>query len=137
MPVPKPGVNDKTESTPTNMGKVRFHEEVQVRNIKAKGNNRPLSTMYDDDDDDDDEEYGEQMTFDDIKATMDGEGSEDDDEDERESLRDDDEFENMDRDSRDTMTRLQDDLFADDQEPQIGSYSSRLVTNLSLTLLFP
>ncbi|KIM85244.1 hypothetical protein PILCRDRAFT_66715 [Piloderma croceum F 1598] len=124
MPAPKPGGKGKAKATPpANMGKVRFHEEVQVRNIKAKGKNRPLSTIYDDDDDDDDEEeYGEQMTFDDLEAAMDG-GSEDDEEDKDESPRGEDEFKNEEGDSRDTMARLKDDLFADDEEPQIGSYN--------------
>jgi U3 small nucleolar RNA-associated protein MPP10 len=142
MPTPKPGGKSKAKAPhslpPTNMGKVRFHEEVQVRNIKAKGKNRPLSTMYDDDDDedeDDDEEYGEQMTFDDFEAAMDGGGSEDDEEDEDGSSRDEDE--NEEGDGRDTIARLKDDLFADDEVPQTGSYGSRLVINLSLTLLFP
>ena len=64
---------------PVKPGKVQFHEEGQVRNIKAKGKNGPLSTMYEEDDDDDDDECGEQMSFEDFEPGMDGEGFEDDD----------------------------------------------------------
>lgn len=37
--------------SPEKAGKVRFHEEVRVKKIKAKGKNQPLSTLYDEEDD--------------------------------------------------------------------------------------
>lgn len=40
-------------------GRVRFHEEVRVKQIKAKGKNLPLSMLYGDDDDDDEDEDDE------------------------------------------------------------------------------
>jgi U3 small nucleolar RNA-associated protein MPP10 len=140
-PATKPKGKGKAKApsalSPVKSGKVRFHEEVQVRNIKAKGKNRPLSTMYEEDDDDDDDEYGEQMSFEDFEAGMDGEGAEDDeDEDEFEYDSDEGEDEEPEEDGgRDTMARLKDDLFADEEELQTGSYHGHLGTYLSLTSL--
>ncbi|KAG6902877.1 hypothetical protein C0995_010046 [Termitomyces sp. Mi166 len=48
------------DSALRNSGKVRFHEEVRVKNIRAKGKNLPLYTMDDDDDDDDEEADSEE-----------------------------------------------------------------------------
>jgi len=135
VPASNPRGNGKAKALnslpPAKTGKVRFHEEVQVRNIKAKGKNRPLFTMYeedDDDDDDDDDEYGEQMTFDDFEAAMDGVAFEEDEDEKIFNSRDEDnsegeevEDESEEGDGRDTMARLKDDLFADDEEPQTGS----------------
>lgn len=109
--------------------KVRFHEEVKVRNIKAKGKNLPLSTMYDDDEEDDDDEYGEQMDFEDFEGEVDSDLSRDgEDEIEGPSIGNDDDFEDEDDtedgsdadNGRDTIARLKDDLFADEEETPDG-----------------
>ncbi|CCM01959.1 uncharacterized protein FIBRA_04032 [Fibroporia radiculosa] len=101
-------------------GKVRFHEEVRVRNIKAKGKNLPTSMMYeeeeDDEDDDDYEDEEETFVLDD---TNDGsEGGEDSDLTEEGSY-DGESAESADEeeeDGRDTMDRFKDDLFAEEAE---------------------
>ena len=49
-------------SPPRRQSKVRFHEEVRVKSIKARGKNLPLSTMDELDEDDEDEE--EEVSFD-------------------------------------------------------------------------
>ena len=41
---------------PDSSGQVRFHDEVKVLKIKARGKNLPISTMEDEDDEDDDED---------------------------------------------------------------------------------
>jgi U3 small nucleolar RNA-associated protein MPP10 len=87
--------------------------------------------MYEGDDDDDDkdgDEYGEQMTFDDFKAGMNVEGLEDHEDNmtgfnfHEDDNSDEDEAESEEGDGRDTMARLKDDLFADEEEPQTGPY---------------
>ncbi|KAF9044727.1 Mpp10 protein [Hymenopellis radicata] len=64
---PKGGEN---QAKPEKKGGVRFHEEVRVKKIKAKGKNLPLSTISDKDsqasDDSDDEEGSEQYLDDTI-----------------------------------------------------------------------
>jgi U3 small nucleolar RNA-associated protein MPP10 len=86
--------------------------------------------MYEDDDDEDDE-FGEQMTFDDFCAEVDGaKFSNDEDEDEADFSFDEDDSEgdehksegeeDSEGDGRDTIERLKDDLFADEEEPQNG-----------------
>lgn len=111
--------------TASKSGKVRFHEEVRVRNIRAKGKNLPLYKMDDDDDDDDEEEDDEeeddddddddesepdsafqsQRNFDDEdRFEVDSEGSE------LSNENDENGFDN----SRETIERLKDDLFADE-----------------------
>lgn len=83
--------------------------------------------MYEDDDDD---EYGEQMIFDDFEAGMGGTFGEDEDEEmagfnfreEDDSEGDEGEVESEGDDGRDTMARLKDDLFVDEDEPQTGLY---------------
>lgn len=110
-------------------GKVRFHEEVRVKTIKAKGKNLPVASMFYEDDDEDEEdeeeeeEEGEGLSFD-IDEDMEdedailSEGSEE--------FEDGDEDESMDGDEDgaeyETMERLKDDLFADDEDemPQEG-----------------
>ena len=123
---------EKMAAKPTNdglpSGKVRFHEEVRVKKIKAKGKNLPINTMFyeeggDEDDDDDYENEGGVRLDDDEDEDMEdmgmaGLGSEEDD---RQSERDGDvSTEDKDEDVREaglaTMERLQDDLFAEDEE---------------------
>lgn len=110
--------------SPVTPGKVRFHEEVRVRNIKVKGKNRPLSTMYEDDDDEDD---NDQITFGDFEAAVHREDFEEDLDEATSSFKlseeghfedDEDEDGSDDGDGRDTIARLKDDLFADDKEKE-------------------
>lgn len=140
-PVMKPKIKEKKQTQlsapPTKTGKVRFHEEVRVRSIKPKGKNLPLASMYAENDEDDDHEvYDEEMTFDDLEGEEGfeslGDGDEDDemgsfhfrngDHLDEDSSEDDDEAENglEEGDGRDTIARLKDDLFAEEDEPQNG-----------------
>ncbi|KAF7964949.1 hypothetical protein HWV62_1448 [Athelia sp. TMB] len=104
---------------PKKTTKVRFHDEVRVRNIKAKGKNMPLSSMYDDDDD---EEYGaggdgENAWHEELEDGEDDEASDSEDEDGSEAEDNEDE-EGSEDGGRDTIARLKDDLFADEEEPE-------------------
>lgn len=129
---------------PGKPGKVRFHEEVRVRNVKAKGKNLPLYTMYEDDADEDDE-FGEHMTFNDFDAEADGANFFNDDDDEADfsfdeggsdgdGHRDEDGSEG---DGRDTIERLKGDLFADEEEPQDGLSLGQTCCRSSLTDILP
>ncbi|KAI0961523.1 hypothetical protein AcV7_000603 [Taiwanofungus camphoratus] len=121
---------------PTPGGKVRFHEEVRVKKIAAKGKNHPLSMMFEEADDGDDEHGRGEIMSDDESG--DGEGSEDSEDDEEESehdgFRDSDEgldaegFGENEEDSRETIERLKDDLFADEEVVQTGlsTYEKRM-----------
>ncbi|KAI0735201.1 U3 small nucleolar ribonucleoprotein complex, subunit Mpp10 [Earliella scabrosa] len=132
---PKAVADETTPST----SKVRFHEEVRVRKIKAKGKNLPVSTMfYEEDDEDEDDDY----------AYEDEEGVESDDDEEDEGMDEDEDDEMLrtgvdDDESQDdvsmeddeesglaTMERFKDDLFADDDDdkPQEGlsTYEKRM-----------
>ncbi|KAH9946645.1 Mpp10 protein [Amylocystis lapponica] len=116
------------QSTSSPNGKVRFHEEVRVRQIKAKGKGLPVSFMYEDDDDDgDDDEYGETMAEDD--SDEESEILEDDDDNMEAGDSDDDsldeggfadDVDSQEEDGRDTIQRLKDDIFADEEETQSG-----------------
>lgn len=66
---PKPAKASKPIERPTpSKGKVRFHEEVRVKTIKAKGKNLPVASMFyedeDEDEEDEEEEEGEGLSFD-------------------------------------------------------------------------
>lgn len=124
--------------SPKKAGRVRFHEEVRVKNIKAKGKNMPVATMYSEDDEDDDEEGVDGMAFGDgdfgdgdedgFRENMDvdaGEDSEEDGEGEDESEGE---------AGQETIERLKDDLFAAEETPQVGQYKHRLPVRLSHTL---
>ncbi|KAA1472593.1 Mpp10 protein [Dentipellis sp. KUC8613] len=115
--------------------KVRFNDEVRVKSIKARGRGLPVSAMamldddedeyedeeYMDDDMDEDEDEEEDDGDDDENAAT-GEGfdwsrlEKDDASDAVPSDEDNDEDEGEDEDGRDTITRLKDDLFADDED---------------------
>lgn len=101
-----------------------------MKTIKAKGKNLPVASMFYEDDDEEEEEEeedeeGEGLSFD-IEEDMEdedamlGSGSED--------FEDGDEDESMEGDESDagyeTMERLKDDLFADDEDdmPQEGEH---------------
>ncbi|KIY71598.1 Mpp10 protein [Cylindrobasidium torrendii FP15055 ss-10] len=115
-PPPKPGPSPKK-------GGVRFHDEVRVKKIKARGKNLPVATMYAGGGDDDDEDE------DDLPAFEDGwEDEEDEDE-----MGEEDDFDEAEEDEEldegsdasgddgseqsidETMDHFKDDLFADDE----------------------
>ncbi|KZT74654.1 Mpp10 protein [Daedalea quercina L-15889] len=122
----------------TPRGKVRFHDEVKVRMIKAKGKNLPTSSLYapqddDEDDEDDDEdgdyEYNEENDEDDSfgegsdksmgEDNSDDDGSEDDHgEDEGGSYEDDSTAVEGEDGGLETMERFKDDLFAEEEDTQ-------------------
>ncbi|KAI0348039.1 Mpp10 protein [Trametopsis cervina] len=115
---------------------VRFHEEVRVKSIKAKGKNLPVSMMQKpgslslDDDDDDEEDFEDEE---DSKLSL---SDEDEDEEERGSDDDEDDDDAMDEDEdeesgseagleqREAIERLKDDLFADDEEEDTSGLST-------------
>ncbi|TFK89783.1 Mpp10 protein [Polyporus arcularius HHB13444] len=121
-------------------GKVRFHEEVKVRKIKAKGKNLPVSATFyeveEDDGEDDDDEYEEEEGVD-SKQDEDEEMDQDDglldpdseeaNEDEEDVSMDDEEDEQS---GLATMERLKDDLFADDNQENtqegLSTYEKRM-----------
>ena len=113
--------------------KVRFHEEVRVKKIKAKGKNLPVNTMfYEEEGDEEDDDYeGEEGVELDDEDAMEGEeregtDEEDEDEDEDEDSEEAEDISMGDEESEHgfaTMERLKDDLFADDEEdPKEGAY---------------
>uniref|UniRef100_A0A0W0EXV0 U3 small nucleolar ribonucleoprotein protein MPP10 n=1 Tax=Moniliophthora roreri TaxID=221103 RepID=A0A0W0EXV0_MONRR len=117
----------KSSESPKKAGSVRFHEEVRVKKIRPKGKNRPTAEMYIDDNDDEDEdvdvdEFGELNGFGSQGGGSDEEGMDDDDaevwggingndDDSDDDKGDDDGGDNP----RDTIERLKDDLFAEDE----------------------
>jgi len=134
----------KVKKSPRRPGasKVHFHDEVKFKTIKARGKGLPLSIMQlldnapDDDDedsfeDDDDsseieseDEYdddqrgstqGHPVENSDAMSSGDGEGSQSDDNESPEGKV-------TFNDGHDTITRLQDDLFADDDKPDDGMF---------------
>ncbi|KAI0662794.1 Mpp10 protein [Cubamyces menziesii] len=144
-----PKVKKATKSAdqpPPSKGKVRFHDEVRVKKIKAKGKNLPVSTMfYEEEEDEEDDSNGEEEEgseedsdesagdaeedFDngeDLEdVSMLDDGSVGDLEDGDVSMEDDDE----EHAGYETIERLKDDLFADDDEkPEEGmsTYEKRM-----------
>lgn len=132
---PRPTSSKGERKTPAHLtassstGRVRFHEEVRVKNIKARGKNIPTAVLYDDPDDDDyepedvdseeddgseeegdeeDEEYGE-LISEDGSEENDEYGSNEDEEESSQTSRDDD-------DDLETIERFKDDLFAEEDE---------------------
>jgi U3 small nucleolar RNA-associated protein MPP10 len=122
------------------LSKVRFHDEVKVKTIKARGKGLPLSTMrlLDDEDDEDDDSF-------EIESEDEGDDDDDDNEwdstqrhpvkknleaalsgvDKRSQLDGDEssEGEFTFSEGHHTIKRLQDDLFADEDEPDDGMFS--------------
>ncbi|KAG5653078.1 hypothetical protein H0H81_002458 [Sphagnurus paluster] len=112
-------VNEKptSKNLPSKVNGVRFHDEVRVKKIKAKGKNLPLSSM----DDDSDEEEGseEYLKLQEAPDEMLDEGSEDssvsgDDEDSVDEDESGNDESGDDETTRDTIERLKDDLFAEE-----------------------
>ncbi|KDQ63722.1 hypothetical protein JAAARDRAFT_169865 [Jaapia argillacea MUCL 33604] len=121
-PKPKPAAKSQKKAhvnVPKVAGKVRFHEEVRVKKIKSNGKGLPVSMLRgapgdDDEEETDDDEYGEQMSFDDDEAVGFG-GMDSEESDEDSSLGALDEVDG--EDGRETIDRLKDDLFAEEEEP--------------------
>lgn len=134
---------------PTRSTKVRFHEEVRVKKIKARGRSMPVTsarlrgnTVDEDDDEDGDEDFEGLMQEDESSEDGDGEGEQEDDDELRQhpgstlgwpgmSEDEDDEGsedEDMDEegnfDGRETMDRLENDLFAEDEETHDGAFTN-------------
>ncbi|KAH9937660.1 U3 small nucleolar ribonucleoprotein complex, subunit Mpp10 [Fomitopsis serialis] len=122
---------------------VRFHEQVRVKKIKARGKNLPTSSLYsqDDDDDDDDEEDGDfeynEEDDDDFGSgseSMDEDnsehdGSEDSEVDDEEGSYEDDSTAVEGEDGGlQTMERFKDDLFAEeeDMQPDMTTHEKRM-----------
>ncbi len=129
--------------------KVRFHEEVRVKKIKAKGKNHPMNTMSyvgeEDEDEDEDYEDEEEVGIDDGDEDegMGGEyeemaglkSDEDDEEDEDVSMGE--EYEDASEAGFATMERMKDDLFAEDEEEEEeGSNQSTLPNPLQVDAVF-
>ncbi|KAJ3864763.1 U3 small nucleolar ribonucleoprotein complex, subunit Mpp10 [Lentinula novae-zelandiae] len=110
----KPPKQSKQPLKPTT---VRFRDEVRVKKIKAQGKNLPLSGLYGDDEEEEEEEEN-------IAWASDG-SSEDEDADM--GVEDEDDgngAEDFADHQRDAISRVKDDLFADDEreEPQKGKF---------------
>ncbi|KAF7436887.1 hypothetical protein PC9H_003721 [Pleurotus ostreatus] len=145
-------------TSPKKPGTVRFAEEVRVKKIKSKGRSLPVSSMYEDDEDDDDDEGYEDedgMLADDfgelgMDEDEDGKGfafgedgeededeDEDDDDDDDESEEDEEQDDDSDDDEsgeegegRETIERLKDDLFADEEDEEendLTTHEQRMV----------
>ncbi|KAJ4489285.1 U3 small nucleolar ribonucleoprotein complex, subunit Mpp10 [Lentinula edodes] len=111
----KPPKQSKQPLKPTT---VRFRDEVRVKKIKAQGKNLPLSGLYGDDEEEEEEE--EEQEEENIAWAGDG-SSEDEDADMGVEDEDDgDGSEDFADHQRDAISRVKDDLFADDEheEPQ-------------------
>lgn len=98
---------------------VRFHNEVRVKNIKAKGKNMSLPLMYDLGEDDSDEEEGGMSDGEEDEDEEGSKGEEyggvyDENEDVEMASQSGDEEDA----TRETIERLKDDLFADDEEEE-------------------
>ncbi|KAJ6604688.1 U3 small nucleolar ribonucleoprotein complex, subunit Mpp10 [Mycena vulgaris] len=118
----------KTTSSPKKSGTVRFHEEVRVKNIKAKGKNLPLNTLdveEDEDEDDEDAGYGGfgetgfgEMDDDDDEDDPDEDGNEDEDGsgDESSGAESDEDSLNGSFNGAETIERLKGDLFAEEED---------------------
>ena len=111
-----------TRTSISKMSMVRFHDQVKVKKIKAKGKGLPVSTMlYEEDGDDDDDDFTlEDMEdiddeVDDEDEGEDGNGDGDGDVGDEDGDDDDD-----DEGNRATIERLKDDLFAEEGEEQKG-----------------
>ncbi|KAH9898432.1 U3 small nucleolar ribonucleoprotein complex, subunit Mpp10 [Cubamyces lactineus] len=148
--VKQPKVKKATKSADQpapSKGKVRFHDEVRVKKIKAKGKNLPVSTMFYEEEEDEEDDSGEEgeegseggsdESAGDVEEEFDhGEDMEDvsmlddgsvgDVEGSDVSMEDDDE----EHTGYETIERLKDDLFADDddEKPEEGmsTYEKRM-----------
>jgi len=95
-------------------GSVRFHDEVRVRKIKAKGEGQPVSSMYEDDSDSDLEEDEEEGRENGPVFMDDGDADASEESDEGHSSGGGESEGDIAMDN--TIQRLQDDLFADEED---------------------
>ena len=102
--------------SPEKAGKVRFHEEVRVKKIKAKGKNLPLSTLYDEEDDETEDSGEAEEQFRNVYSHS--VGSETGEEEESNASSDTDAAEGA---GREAIDRFKDDLFAEEGDNN-GSY---------------
>jgi U3 small nucleolar RNA-associated protein MPP10 len=106
-----PRHNKNVNTKKSDAGSVRFHDEVRVRKIKAKGKNHPVSSTYINEDDDDDESSFFTEQGDEISSEGSEEGPDEGSDEESDS-----EESEADQTMHDTIHRLQDDLFADEED---------------------
>ncbi|KAI5898329.1 Mpp10 protein [Schizophyllum commune H4-8] len=111
-------------ASPKKAGGVRFHDEVRVKNIKKRGKGLPVN--YDpvgDEDEDEDDEYDEEGDVPDDSEDDEEEEDEDDDD----ASDDDEDMEENESDAessldglrgKETIDRLKDDLFADEEDQE-------------------
>ncbi|KAI6028826.1 Mpp10 protein [Pisolithus orientalis] len=116
--VPRSSNLRRTTST-SKPSKVRFHDQVKVKKIKARGKGLPVSAMmYEEDDEDDEDFVPEDDDSNDEEMTEEG----DEDEDEEEGEEDEEEEDVQTEDgTRLAIERMKDDLFAEDEEQQKDS----------------
>ncbi|KAJ7492583.1 U3 small nucleolar ribonucleoprotein complex, subunit Mpp10 [Mycena latifolia] len=105
----------KPTSSPKKSGTVRFHEEVRVKNIKAKGKNLPLNTLDEEDDDEDEDGYGD-MGFGEIDENDDEYEDDDGDGDESSEAESDEASLSGSFNGAETIERLKGDLFAEEED---------------------
>ncbi|KAF9453783.1 Mpp10 protein [Macrolepiota fuliginosa MF-IS2] len=138
---PGPHLRTKAKGQPGGEGRVRFHDEVRVKKIKAKGKSLPLSFLHgsglDYDQEEEDGDYDnpedEDESSDDSRLGSDGESTgeyeltdEVMDEDESYALQS---LVSEDDDNRATIERLKDDLFAEDDGANDDDGALTLIRN--------
>ncbi|KIK21355.1 hypothetical protein PISMIDRAFT_104120 [Pisolithus microcarpus 441] len=127
---PRSSKSRRTTGTPK-PSKVRFHDEVKVKKIKARGKGLPVSAMMYEEDDEDDEEFvvedddsDDQEMFkesSDDDEEEDEEGDEEEEEEEDEGDEEEGEVAGTEDGTRLAIERMKDDLFAEDEEQQKDS----------------
>ncbi|EKM61019.1 uncharacterized protein PHACADRAFT_168381 [Phanerochaete carnosa HHB-10118-sp] len=147
-PPSKVAINGKAPATSKAEGKakkvgVRFHNEVRVKSIKAKGKNMSLSQMYEFGEDDPEDEEGMSEGEDDSEDEDEDEGDDYEEgigydyEGENQEYGEEDEdiemasqSEDEDDATRETIARLKDDLFADEEDEEedrgLSTYEKRM-----------
>ncbi|KAJ7254075.1 U3 small nucleolar ribonucleoprotein complex, subunit Mpp10 [Mycena haematopus] len=118
----------KKISSPTQKAStVRFHEEVRVKKIKAKGKNLPLSTL-DQEDDDEDAEGDDYEAFGEVSFDEMDDDNDDEEDDEEGSEPESDGDSERSANGAETIGRLKDDLFAEeDGDPQdLSTHEQRM-----------
>ncbi|KAI6162513.1 Mpp10 protein [Pisolithus thermaeus] len=130
---PRSSKSRQTTST-SKPSKVRFHDQVKVKKIKARGRGLPVSAMMYEEDDEDDEDFvpedddgSDQETYKELLDDDNEEEDEDEDEEEEEGeeeAEEDDDEAGEDAETEDgtrlAIERMRDDLFAEDEEQQKG-----------------
>jgi U3 small nucleolar RNA-associated protein MPP10 len=137
---PPPRTSKRKDTRPKS-GKVRFHDEVRVKSIKARGKGMPVSTMSligdaeDEDEECSDQENGligdDDMVVDDFDEEPDDLDDEDDEEVEADQSSDEDE----DISGRNAIERLKDDLFAEDEDDDTRAFMRSRHLNLLIRSL--